>query len=187
MCPEYKVISQSDKDMATHTVTVSAGAVIVCVMVSVSVSVDMTVVVITPDTVSVAVLTRVFVFVKDTITNEVPCLAVMVVGLVQVEVIVFVAIFVVVMVVGSGRCNNFAQMSLLIEEYLENVLITAATSLLLQVLQTLLRLSTESADGRLNAFAVKQSDTSENRIPNIKVLLRECILNGITEKEIAEE
>lgn len=110
------------------------------------------------------------------------CLAVIVVGFVQVEVTVFVVIFVVVLVPGGGRCNNFAQMSLLIEEYLESVLITAATSLLLQALQPYVRFSTESADGRLNALAVKQRDTSENRIPNMKALLGECIFNGIKQK-----
>lgn len=168
--------------MASHTVTVSAGAVMVCVMASVSVSVDTAVVVITADTVTVAVSTRAFVSVKDTLTNEVPCLVVMVVGLVQIEVIVFVVIFLVVIVPGSGRWSNFAQISLLIAEYLENALTRAATSLLLQALQPSLRFSTEFA-GTLNAFAVKQRDTSEKRIPNIKVLLSGCILNGVKQKE----
>lgn len=171
--------------MATHIVTVSAGAVIVCVMVSVSVSVDTAVVVVTADTVVVAVSIWAFVFVTDTLTNEVPCLAVMVVGFVQVEVTVFVVIFVVVLVPGSGRCNNFAQTSLLTEEYLENVLITAAMSLLVQALQPFVRFST-AAGGMVDALAVKQRDSSENRTPKIKALPGECILKDIKQKQIAD-
>lgn len=108
----------------------------------------------------------------------------MVVGFVQVEVTVFVVIFVVVLVPGGGRCSSFAQMSLLIEEYLENVLITAATSLLVQ--QLFVRFSTRSAGGRLDALAVEQRDSSENRTPNLKALAGECMLKGIKQKQISD-
>lgn len=107
----------------------------------------------------------------------------MVVGFVQVEVTFFVVIFVVVLVPGGGRCSNFAQISLLIEEYLENVLTTAATSLLVQ--QIFVRFSAESS-GRLDALAVKQRDSSENRMPNMKFLAGECILKVIKQKQIAD-
>jgi hypothetical protein len=96
---------------------------------------------------------------------------------------VFVVIFVVVLVPGAGRCSNFAQMSLLIEGYLENVLITAATSLLVQALQPFVRFSTEPTGGRLDALVV-QRDANENRIPSTKALLGECILKGFKEKQI---
>jgi hypothetical protein len=109
----------------------------------------------------------------------------MVVGFVQVEVTVFVVFFVVVLVPGGGRCSNFAQMSLLIEEYLENVLIKAATSPLVQ--QLLVCFSTESAGGRLDALVVKQRDSSENRMPNFKALAGECIMKGFKQKKIADE
>lgn len=100
---------------------------------------------------------------------------------------VVVAIFVVVLVPGSGRCSSFAQISLLTEEYLENVLITAATSLLVQLLQPFVRFSTEFAGGRLDALAVKQRDCSESRMPNIKALRGECILIDTKQKQIADE
>lgn len=110
----------------------------------------------------------------------------MVVGFVQVEVTVVVAIFVAVLVPGGGRCSSFAQISLLTEEYLENILTAAATSLLVQALQPFVRFSTESAGG-LDALAVKQRDCSESRMPNIKALRGECILMGIKQKQIANE
>lgn len=99
--------------------------------------------------------------------------------------IVFVVIFVAVLVPGSGRCSSFAQISLLTEEYLENVLTTAATSLLVQ--QPFVRFSTESAGGRLDASAVKQRDCSESRMLNIKALRGEYILIGIKQKQVADE